>query len=123
MAEKKGGLLKNLIALVIIVGALAFVYDRYQKRQRILRENEAVARLNEGQHDQAIRIYAELLPGSKGADRQRIQTQLGKCYKQKGDNPGLSLKEQVELYKKALDHDPNAITDKRLLKLIRGGSG
>ena len=119
MAKKKSGLLKNLVALVIIAGALAFVYDRYQKRQRILRENEAVEHYDEGRYDQAIAIYVELLPKSPGADLERVKTQLGKCYKAKGDDPGLSIKGQVELYKKALKYDPEAVQDERLLKLVK----
>ncbi|MBT3379241.1 MAG: hypothetical protein HN742_10055 [Lentisphaerae bacterium] len=121
MAEKKkSNLLKNLVFLVILIGAGVFLFMQYQKRQLIMRENAATELFNQGNNDGALAAYKQIHGRLSGDDRARLGGKIALCYTTKAEDPGLSVKEQVVLYKQALEYDKSCVTDPRLLKLIEG---
>ena len=112
-------LVKLLVALLLAVVVAVFAVRQHQKSQLLATENQAVAHCNRGQYDQAIQVYEDLIPRlSDAGDKDRVRRQLAQCWKAKGDDPQLSLKEQVGYYKKALAHDPGCITNKVILDAI-----
>ena len=118
--KKKGGRIAKNIAILLFVGLAAlFALRQLQKRQNILRENQAIEHFNNQNYDKAVKIYKQLLPRVNAEGKERIRKQVALCYKSKGDDPGLSLNRQIELYSEALNYDKNSITDPQLLKLIK----
>ena len=119
MAEKKSNLLKNVVLLVLVAGAGVFVYMKLQERQLILRENEVTEWFNQEEYDRALPAFKQIHGRLSGDDRARVGQKIALCYKAKGDKAELSVKEQVEFYRQALEYDESCITDPNMLRLIR----
>ena len=111
---------KGFVIFLLIVVVAAFAIWQNSKGRLVTLENQAVGHQNAAQYDEAICVYDELLPKlGSNADKARVRRQLAVCWKAKGDNPSLPLKQQIEYYKKALEYDPGCITNKVTLDAIK----
>ena len=111
---------KAFVVFLLIVVVAAFAVWQNRKGQLRTLENRAVAHQNAAQYDQAISVYEELLPKLSGdADEARVRKQMAVCWKAKGDDPTLPLKEQFGYYEKALEYDPGCITNKVTLDAMK----
>jgi tetratricopeptide (TPR) repeat protein len=120
MAKVKPQAIKLIVTIVFACAVAVFGYTQYQKGKLIAHENRAVAHFNADEYDKAISEYESLLPKlSAGETRQRVTVQLGKCWKAKSEDYSLTLKQQLEYARKALEYDPNAITNPQILSALK----
>lgn len=109
---------KNIAALCLLVFAVVFGALQYRKRQLIQEENRAVELYNSGACQDALDAYLALLPKHTGAAAERVRALIAQCYTSLAADPELSGRDQATLLHKALEYDPNSVTDPIHLKLI-----
>ena len=118
--DKQALAIKAAVVVVVIVAVVVFAGWQQGKSRLVTLENQAIGHQNVESYDEAIKVYEELLPKlSSDADKTRVRKQLARCWKAKGDDPTLPLKEQIPYFKKALEYDPNCITDKIMLNAVK----
>lgn len=120
MAKIKPQAIKLIVTIVLACAVAVFGYTQYQKGKLIAHENRAIAHFNADEYDEAISEYASLLTKlSAGEARQRVTVQLGQCWKAKSEEFSLTFKKQLEYARKALEYDPNAITNPQILNGLK----
>jgi hypothetical protein len=111
MAKKSSSMAKNLVMILFVVGAGAFVWMQMQKRELIKQESQAVETLNDGKYEEAIKLFEKLLGPAKGEAVKRHKANLAKCYLGLAEADELLPAKMMELYGKAAEYDETALPE------------
>jgi hypothetical protein len=119
-AEKKAksSAVKNLIMVLFVVAAALFVWKQLEKRNRIQKENHAIAVLDEGSFQEALTLFNELMKDAKTESRKRHQTNIARCYiglAEAAETPA----EQIRYYREAAANDESMIKNPAILKILQ----
>lgn len=124
MAEKQKAksnpVVKNVAMIVFILAAVWFVWRNVEQRKTIAQENQGVLLLEDGQFDEARAVFEQLLANAQTEEaRQRHRSNIARCYYSQAEEAiGLSVADQMELYRKAASHDPDIITNPAVRHLL-----
>ncbi len=110
-----------VIAAVVLCAAAWFGHAQWVRRRLILAENRAVELQNEGRYAEAVDAYQTLLPKVRGEAARRLRANLAACFAALAEDPARSGTEALDLYRKAYELDPGAVTNPAILKRITGG--
>ena len=117
--RKRGNLLKTVLMLAFVAGAAVFVALQLRKRQLIRRENQGIELANNGHYEEALDVYEGLHSDLKRKeDRDRLLRLMADCYVALAENPALSFKEALLLYRKAYDLDPASVKNAAIVRAL-----
>jgi hypothetical protein len=110
----------TLAILALVVGGGA--YFVIQRSSQINEYNKIIDEtVNQQKYQEAIPRLEAFIAKAQGDLRNQAKTDLAKCYLAIGDDPGLSMKQSAEIFRKAHDLDPSAL-DEQQKKILELGS-
>lgn len=112
-------LLRGLFGVGVLIVTAWLAHGWWQQRQLVLAENQAVELQNQSQYPQAAAAYEAILPRARGDQAQRLRHNAAACYVAMAEEPSLNRTESFELYRKAFDLDPSAITNAAVLERLQ----
>jgi hypothetical protein len=118
-AEKKAksNLAKNLIMVLFVVAAALFVWKQLEKRNRIQKENEAIAVLDDGKFQEALTLFEGLMKDANSEAKKRHQTNIARCYVGLAEAADLPA-DRLKYYRQAASYDQSMIKNPAILKIL-----
>lgn len=112
-------ILRALFGIAVLIITAWLAHGWWQQRQLVLAENQAVELQNQSQYPQAAAAYEAILPKARGDQARRLRHNAALCYVAMAEEPSLNRTESFELYGKAFDLDPTAITNAAILERLQ----
>lgn len=107
--KKKSSLVKNIICLVIIIGAGIFVWSKYQESRRNVRENAAVELMNGGNYLGALPAFEDLYSSAPKKDLVRLGDYIAQCHVELAMAPDASGDDSMKHFQEAMKYNSEKV--------------